>query len=104
LPAEHTGIITFGSMHKLEKLNATLLDLWAQVLHEVPSSRLLLVRNTLHGRVVQCLTEQLEERGIPESRLTFRAVKAADMRHLHAYEEIDIALDAFPWNGHNDCV
>ncbi len=100
LPAEATGVITFGSLHKLEKLNAAVLDLWAQLLRQAPSSRLLFVRNTLQGRVVQCFAEQLQKRGIPQARLAFRCVKPADIQHLQAYEEIDIALDAFPWNGH----
>src|SRR5438093_1253134 len=47
LPALEAGRITFGSLHNLAKLNDAVFDLWARVLHGLPSARLLLVRDAL---------------------------------------------------------
>jgi GT2 family glycosyltransferase/tetratricopeptide (TPR) repeat protein len=44
------GAITFGSLHQLEKLNDTVLDLWCRILQAVPSARLLVVRHLLQNR------------------------------------------------------
>jgi protein O-GlcNAc transferase len=100
LPAERSGRITFGSLHKLEKLNPAVLDLWSLVLRDTPSSRLLLARNTLDAASVQRLTAQFQERGVPADRLAFSRIEPVNMEHLRSYADIDIALDAFPWNGH----
>ena len=49
LPALATGTITLGSAHALGKVNRQMIRLWASALHEIPNSRLLIVRHTLTG-------------------------------------------------------
>jgi predicted O-linked N-acetylglucosamine transferase (SPINDLY family) len=100
LPAHRNGFVTFGSLHKLEKLNDAVVDLWSAILRDVRDSRLLLARDTLHGATAAYWTEQFGQRGIEPQRLLVRRVHAVGMEHLAAYHDIDIALDVFPWNGH----
>lgn len=98
LPARQSGTITFGSLHKLSKLNAGVLDLWCRVLKAVPSSRLLVFRNTLVGAVREELRRQFAERGLAGDRLELR--HALDARgHLAVYDTIDVTLDTFPYGG-----
>jgi predicted O-linked N-acetylglucosamine transferase (SPINDLY family) len=99
-PAQRSGVITFGSLHKLEKLNPLVLDLWSQLLQDIPESRLLLGRDTLDGQTGERLLHGFEERGVPKNRLFLYHATSEDMQHLRVYEAIDVALDPFPWNGH----
>jgi predicted O-linked N-acetylglucosamine transferase (SPINDLY family) len=100
LPAQARGTLTFGSLHKLDKLNAAVLDLWCQLLKAVPSSRLLLCRNTLHGQAAEHFRQQFQERGIDAARLVFHRVEPVNLQHLRVYDDIDVSLEPFPWDGH----
>ena len=99
-PPAAGGAAVFGSLHKLEKLNERVTDLWARILREVPESRLLLCRNTLQGATADYWREQFTRRGLPAGRLELRHVAPVGLQHLRVYDGIDVALDAFPWSGH----
>lgn len=99
-PASRAGSITFGSLHKLEKLNDTVLDLWYRILRDVHASRLLLSRNTMQAKSTERLLSAFEAHGVSRDRIEFRRIEAVRMQHLRLYEEVDISLDPFPWNGH----
>jgi len=94
------GAITFGSLHKLPKLNLQVLTLWAELLRRVPSSRLLLYRNNLRGKRRESILTHFETHGIAADRLDLRDVLEAGSNHYSVYQEVDISLDVFPWSGH----
>jgi predicted O-linked N-acetylglucosamine transferase (SPINDLY family) len=98
LPALRRGYLTFGSLHNLAKLNAGVLDLWCRVLQAVPEARLLLFRTTLTGTARDHVHRQFTERGLASERLDLRQGSAAP-GYLGIYEEIDVALDTFPYAG-----
>ena len=98
-PALRAGYPTFGSLHKLPKLNPEVLDLWADLLRAVPSSRLLLVRDRLRGRRGGEILEQFEVRGIDPGRVRIESDWAA-ANHWETYASIDLSLDVSPWSGH----
>jgi predicted O-linked N-acetylglucosamine transferase (SPINDLY family) len=100
LPALAAGHVTFGALHNLAKLNGRVLDLWAQLLHAVPSGRLVIFRNTLQGSARDLLHQQLTGRGISPERFDLLHQQEARTQHLYVYSSIDVSLDAFPWNGH----
>lgn len=99
LPALATGRLTFGSLHNLAKVNVQVLDLWSKVLLALPNSRLLIVRDTLHGSMANFIRDEFTRRGIAEDRVELRHQLPAG-QHLPLYGEIDVALDVFPWSGH----
>lgn len=98
LHALRAGRITFGSMHRLTKLNAAVLDAWSRVLQAAPGSRLLVLRDTLAGRAREELLRQFDLRGVSRKQLDLRD-KFDARGHLAVFEEIDITLDTFPYNG-----
>jgi predicted O-linked N-acetylglucosamine transferase (SPINDLY family) len=100
LPEERAGYLTFGALHKLEKLNDGVIDLWCSVLQRVPAARLLLARNTLRGATAERLRQRFGQRGLAPERLLLEAPAAVGMAHLRLYDRIDVALDAFPFSGH----
>lgn len=101
LPAQATGRVTFGALHNLAKLNAHVLDLWSRLLVALPGSRLVIGRDTLKGSAREHYQSEFARRGLGPDRVELRYVdRNAGQHHLAAYDEIDIALDVFPWCGH----
>jgi protein O-GlcNAc transferase len=98
LPALLNGYLTFGSLHRLIKLNDEVLDLWSKVLHAMPDSRLLMFHDTLLGTAQDRIRKHLVERGIASDRLDLRHGTCSP-GYLGIYNEIDVSLDVFPWSG-----
>lgn len=100
LPGLANGFITFGCLHGQSKLNAHVLNLWADLLRAVPSGKLLFARHSMVGEARERLVRMFRERGIGEDRLLFRQLTAGSGEYWHVYRDVDISLDAFPWTGH----
>jgi protein O-GlcNAc transferase len=77
------------------KVNSGVLRLWAQVLAEVPGSRLLIMCEPGSQRDVAM--RQLEP--IDSSRIEF-VTKRPRPDYLKLYHRIDLGLDTFPYTGH----
>ena len=91
---------TFGSLNLLSKIGPPVLALWARVLGRVPGSRLLLKAAGLASPVVRRrLCAFFAERGIAPERLELRAWTGGYAAHLATFDEIDVALDCFPYPG-----
>jgi len=100
LPALARGAVTFGSFNNLSKLNDGVLDLWAAVLRAVPGARLLLKCRGLGDEGPRRrVAERLGAGGVPAERLVIVPYTRTRLEHLAYYSEVDIGLDAFPYNG-----
>jgi len=93
LPALKNGYITFGSFNNFAKANAYVLEAWAEILNQVPNSRLVAVvpKGTLFEAFM--LAKNIApERIISSGRKSHEA-------YLHSHDPIDFALDCFPFGG-----
>lgn len=100
LPALKNGFITFGSFNHLAKHNTKLLSIWVQILKAVPNSRLLMKNIAFQSEAVQGYWYKLlRSFGIEEQRLIFLGPTQTRSEHLETYNQVDIALDTFPYNG-----
>ena len=100
LAPSQRGPITFGSFNNLAKLSDRTLDLWAQVLRAVPASRLLLKAGAAADPANrQDIEAYLATRGVTADRLDLRARVEARTGHLSLYNQVDVALDTYPFNG-----
>jgi protein O-GlcNAc transferase len=101
LPAETTGMVTFGSCNNAAKLNDRVFALWARVLEAVPRSRLLLkyVNWFANPSAQQRILGAFVRHGIEPARILFDGDRSPRARHLEILNRIDIALDPFPFNG-----
>jgi protein O-GlcNAc transferase len=97
LPARKNGCITLGCLNSFVKVNPGVLALWARVLRAVKNSRLVLMvpLGEARGRVARAFAEQ----GIARDRVEFVGRRDRDA-YLASYNEIDVCLDTFPYNGH----
>lgn len=99
-PSATQPYLTFGSFNNLAKINPPLIQLWAQILHAVPNSKLYLKYRTLIDPKVQnWFREQFAAHGIPADRLLLSEFLPKKSSHLEAYHRVDIALDTSPYNG-----
>ena len=99
-PCQRTGRFTFGSFNNPAKLNPPLLAIWATILKDVPGSRLLLKGKHLDNPKVQAtLTRVFSDHGLDGTRLSFSPYLPSPGEHLALYNDIDLCLDPFPYNG-----
>ncbi|HEX8524435.1 MAG TPA: hypothetical protein VF669_19420, partial [Tepidisphaeraceae bacterium] len=92
--------ITFGSFNNFAKVSPEVATLWAQILHALPTATLLIKSRGLADPGTQQLVRDLFHRaGADVSRLDIRSHAPRYIDHLAAYDEVDIALDTFPYHG-----
>lgn len=97
LPFDRNGYITFGCMNNPSKLNKYVLSWWAQILKALPHSRIVMRYHLLGDPLVnERLARVLRTAGIPPERFD---MKPGGHDFLRAYNDVDIALDSFPYNG-----
>lgn len=97
-PSEDNGYVTFGCFNRFTKVSDAALQAWGRILERVPGSKLLLeiadVDDPLTRQQVEARFERL---GVPLDRTILKARSPANRYVL--YNQIDIALDPFPYNG-----
>jgi len=99
LPALKKGFVTFGSFSCLAKISEPCCALWARVLREVPNSRLLVKNKGFASPDVQAtFMSRFKAQGIAEHRLRLLSLAPTSFEHLNIYNEVDIALDTFPYS------
>lgn len=99
LPAQAAGHVTFGSLNVLCKTTPQMLAIWAQILHRVPRSRLILKSMGLgDAPTASRYLEVFESHGIPAERLELQGRSPSD-QVIATYNRVDIALDTHPYNG-----
>ncbi|WP_103985958.1 glycosyltransferase family 41 protein [Methylobacterium sp. 190mf] len=97
-PVTRNRHVTFGCFNRFEKMTDAAIKAWAAILAAVPNARLKLIvtdiddprtRGPVEARLATC--------GLPLDRVDFAPRNAANRYAMHG--SVDIALDAFPFNG-----
>ncbi|HEX8523767.1 MAG TPA: tetratricopeptide repeat protein [Tepidisphaeraceae bacterium] len=96
-PSARSGAITFGCLNNFCKVSNEAAGLFAQVMKEVPKSRLIL--QTPHGAHLERIANVLRQHGVDPGRVEYRGFLPL-REYLDCYNDIDIILDCFPYNGH----
>ena len=98
-PCLSSGHLTFGSLVTQYKIGPEVLDAWGAILRGAPGSRLLLGNSMLGSKQNGLwLRQRFADRGVDPERLGFLP-PAGHQDFLGYYDQIDLALDAFPYNG-----
>ena len=96
-PQEKKGYITFGSFNNFTKVTDEILLMWKKIMDRFNNSKLLLkssVFNSEYGTEV--IKKRLERLGFDLTQIELRGFSAD---YLEEYNEIDIALDTYPYPG-----
>jgi predicted O-linked N-acetylglucosamine transferase (SPINDLY family) len=98
-PCAASRVVTFGSLASQYKLTPGVLEAWGRILRRAPASPLLLRNAALASAGVRrYVHDVLAAHGVSRDRV--RMLGPADhVEFLRTYDEIDVALDAFPYSG-----
>jgi protein O-GlcNAc transferase len=92
--------ITFCSFNNFSKVTKAMLELWAEILRQVPGSRLLIKARVLGCQSVQQRVRQMmEAAGVTSDRLELQGWQKSFEEHLASYRQVHLALDTFPYHG-----
>jgi protein O-GlcNAc transferase len=98
-PCRRDPGFVFGSLVAQYKVTAPVISAWAEILNRVPGTRLLLANAQLRSpQNCGWVQQQFSDRGVAPDRLILLP-PADHYAYLKYYNSIDIALDAFPYNG-----
>lgn len=91
----------FGYFGNPSKINRKVVALWAEVLKRTPGSTLRLRYKELYESAEICgrLRDAFAARGVDAARLVFDGQSLHIRAHLGLYNDIDVALDPFPFSG-----
>jgi len=95
-PSIQSGYVTFGSLNKFAKVTPRMLAVWAELMAKTPNSRLVLYCPS--GSHRQRVNAVFESHGVARDRLTL-VESMPFLKYLEQYNQIDIALDTFPYPG-----
>lgn len=101
LPLLHSDHITFGCFNNVSKLSPVIIKTWIDILNTVPNSRLLLkFTEGKDPRVRKYYYNLFAEHGLenPKERLIISGW-LVQSEHFELYNNVDIALDTYPYNG-----
>jgi predicted O-linked N-acetylglucosamine transferase (SPINDLY family) len=99
-PALNHAAVTFGCFNNLAKINDAVVACWCRILTATPNSRLLLKSRQLGDETARRnLLDRFAQRGVDAERLLLASWASSRDDHLGAYQQVDIALDPFPYPG-----
>jgi predicted O-linked N-acetylglucosamine transferase (SPINDLY family) len=93
-PALNNGYVTFGSFNNFAKISDACLHTWAQLLHQLPTARLHLFVQAESKQ----LWQRLEKFDLPLDRIQL-LLPTNRLGYLAYHQQVDIALDSFPYTG-----
>ena len=99
-PCSRGAPLTFGSFNNTAKVTTEVIAVWAALLHRIPGSRLLLKSRSLDDPGTRDrFAAAFREHGLGAGRVELLPWSLLSQDHLRTYEQVDIALDPFPYNG-----
>ena len=105
LPALKNKFITFGSLNKLTKISKETVSLWSKILSSIPNSKLLLKSRELKNpEIVKNTYERFNKNKINKNRLILQGESKTRKEVFEIYNQIDIALDPFPFQGNTSTI
>jgi predicted O-linked N-acetylglucosamine transferase (SPINDLY family) len=97
-PMIANGYPTFGCCNNISKITPEVVALWSEILHAVPDARLLLITSSLDDDYTKSRYREMFARYDTDGRVAFFG-RQSHRDLLGRYNEIDIALDPFPYSG-----
>ena len=105
LPAIKNNFFTFGCVNKLTKINDNVISLWSKILSLKPNSKLLIKNKDLDDKnILQNTLERFNKQKIEKNRLILLGESKTRKELLEIYNQIDISLDPFPFQGNTSTI
>ncbi len=98
-PVLTTGTFTFGCLGSQYKITDEVLAAWGRILQAATSARLFIKNRTLDDSSNRAdLLTRLARHGVTPERVRLEG-RSEHFDYLRAYDQVDVALDTFPYNG-----
>jgi predicted O-linked N-acetylglucosamine transferase (SPINDLY family) len=98
-PCLTNDFVTFGCFNRGQKINPKILSIWSIILNYLPNSKLILSYLALNEpEYKEDILVFFESQGISRTRIEFYGYISTE-EYFHLHNEIDIALDPFPFSG-----
>ena len=99
LPYLRRKIFTFGSFNNFQKISSKTIEIWSKILKDT-NSRLVLKNSIIDNEEIsQNLKEKFLDNKVKAEQIHILNFQKDNFDHLSFYNDIDIALDTFPYNG-----
>jgi protein O-GlcNAc transferase len=99
LPSLTKGYATFGSFNNPAKITPEVVAVWAEILRRVPTARLMLKYRGLSERSMKGrYLDLFAAHDVPPQRLELLP-PSPYAEYLAPYQQVDVALDPFPYSG-----
>ncbi len=93
------NFLTFGSFNRPEKITPEVIKVWSDILNQTSNTKLLLKNHAFkYVDTKQYFINCFKSHGVDCDRIEFRRDSSYE-NLLKEYNDIDIALDTFPFNG-----
>ena len=98
LPLKKNGHFTFGSLNNFLKISDEVLDVWVNILKKIQNSKLI-IKSSLYV-CEDVITKRFEKEGLINSiEILKKTLRNDYLSHINVYDNIDLCLDTFPFNG-----
>jgi protein O-GlcNAc transferase len=93
--------VVFGSFRNPAKINDRVVSVWGKLLGSIDGSSLILKYHDVYGNagLRRRISALFAAVGIECERIVFSEARDSTIQHLSRYEEVDVALDTFPFTG-----
>jgi hypothetical protein len=98
-PLEKNGYVTFACMGNLAKVTPQIVDCWSQILRALPTARLLIQSSSFADpAIARAFEARLDAAQIDRAQITLSPAQPTK-DFWTRYQEIDLILDTYPFNG-----
>lgn len=99
-PVQRSGQFTFGCFNNALKISPQIARLWGIILEQTPNSRLLLKAQAFSNpQVKEAVCQWISPTREIHERVNFLERTPSLTSHFDCYNQVDLALDTFPYNG-----
>lgn len=98
-PFEKNNYITFGSFNNFKKITPSIIKIWSEILDKTESR--LILKSSMNNRsdLRENFLSKFPKILIKKNKIVFMEGQKDKKDHLKLYNNIDIALDTFPYTG-----
>lgn len=99
LPFFKNKFFTFGSFNNFKKINKDVIEVWSEILEETDGK--LILKSSMHNdyNLRKNFLSKFPNKIIKNNQIKLLEGQEKKIDHLRLYNELDLALDTFPYNG-----
>ena len=99
LPFYKNNYFTFGSFNNFKKISRGVIDVWSEIIKETEAK--LILKSSMHNdlNLQNNLLIKFPKKLVRDEKIIILNGQRNRLDHLKMYNEIDLGLDTFPYNG-----